>query len=230
MLVTDSGNHRVRAIFREGTITTVAGSGLGVPDFSGDGGSASDARLSWPKDVVFDSAGNLYIADTGNNRIRMVSSAGVVSTFAGDATAGGLKHPSGLAIDVSGNVFVSDTENYRVIKISQDKTVTLVAGRGTLEHSGDNGPAVQAGLTHPTGLKFDRAGDLYIADGWAVRRVTPAGVITTVAGTGVAGYSGDGGPAVAARLSAWGLAFDNHGNLYVADPRNAVVGVLKPSQ
>lgn len=230
VLVADSGNHRVRSISREGTIATLAGSGpAGVPDFSGDGGSATEARFSWPKDVVADSEGNLYIADTGNNRVRVVTRAGVISTFAGGATASQLKLPSGLAIDAAGSVFIADTENYRVLKVSRNNMVAVVAGTGVRGHSGDNGPAVRAELTYPTGLTFDGAGNLYIGDGAAVRRVSPTGVITTVAGTGVAGYSGDGGPATAARLGAWGLAFDANGNLYVADPWNAVVRVLKPS-
>jgi sugar lactone lactonase YvrE len=231
LFLADAGNHRVRSISRQGMITTVAGWGpIGVAGFLGDGGRATEARLSWPKDVAIDSAGNLYVADTGNNRVRVVTPSGVISTLVGEETATQLNLPSGLAIDGLGNIYISDTENYRIRRVSRDGIVTTVAGTGTRGHSGDNGPAIQAQLNYPTGLKFDRAGNLYIADGASVRRVTANGTISTVAGTGVLGYSGDGGPARAAMLGAWGLAFDNSGNLYVADPWNAVIRVLKPAQ
>ena len=242
--VADSGNGRIRKISADGAVTTVAGSGQAIqPVFSGDGGPATDAKLWWPKDVALDASGNLYIADTGNNRIRKVAR-GIITTIAGSGAAGyaggfggdgepatsaALLLPSGLAVDNSGNVYVSDTNNRRVRKLSSSGIITTLAGDGTKGSSGDGGPAEKAELTSPLGLKLDAAGNLYIADGATVRMVSPSGIITTVAGTGVQGLSGDGGPATSAELGAWGLAFDGTGNLYVADPSENDVRVLKPA-
>ncbi len=243
--IADSGNGRVRKISADGTVTTVAGSGQAVqPAFSGDGGPATDAKLWWPKDVALDVSGNLYIADTGNNRVRKVTPAGIITTIAGSGAAGysggfsgdggpatsaGLLLPSGLAVDNSGNVYVADTNNFRVRKISSSGIITTLAGDGTKGSSGDGGPAEKAELTSPLGLKLDSGGNLYIADGASVRMVSPSGIITTVAGTGVLGFSGDGGPATSAELGAWGLAFDGIGNLYIADSSDNVLRVLKPA-
>jgi trimeric autotransporter adhesin len=241
--VADSGNGRIRKISTDGIVTTVAGSGQAIqPAFSGDGGPATSAKLWWPKDVALDHSGNLYIADTGNNRIRMVTSAGIITTIAGGGVAGyagGFSGdggpatsaqfllPSGLAVDRSGNVYVADTNNFRVRQISPSGIITTLAGNGSKGSSGDGGPAAKAQLTGPFGLKLDGTGNLFIADGTSVRMVTPAGVITTVAGTGVLGFSGDGGPATGAELGAWGLAFDGTGNLYLADPWDNNVRVLR---
>ncbi len=197
-------------------------------------GRATGALLYWPKNIALDKSGNLYIADTGNNRIRMVTPAGIITTIAGGGATGfngagyggdggpavsaRLFFPSGLAVDGSGNVFIADTNNLRIRKLSPSGIITTVAGNGTRGWSGDGGHADKAQLTNPTGLKLDNAGNLYIADTASVRMVSPAGIITTVAGTGVLGFSGDGGPATSAQLGAWGLAFDGSGNLYVADP------------
>jgi sugar lactone lactonase YvrE len=194
--------------------------------------------LSWPKDIVLDSAGNLYFVDTGNNRVRMISPSGIVTTIAGTgsfvyggdggpATSAGLSFPTGLAMDASANLYIADTNNYRVRKISSAGIITTVAGNGTQGFSGDGGPAVSAQLYNPLGLKFDHAGNLFIADGNSIRMLSPTGVITTVAGNGVLGYSGDGGPATKAQLGAWGLAFGSSGNLYVADPWNNNIRLLR---
>jgi hypothetical protein len=197
--------------------------------------------LSWPKDIAFDSVGNLFIADTGNNRIRVISTAGIITTVAGTgdfgyggdseaATSARFANPSGVAVDATGTIFVADTNNFRVRKISPGGIVTTIAGTGTRGSSGDGGPATCAQLNYPTGIKLDTAGNLYIGDGGAVRRVSPLGIITTVAGTGVPGYSGDGGAATSAQLGAWGLAFDHAGKLYVADPSYNTVRLLTPVQ
>ena len=242
--VADSGNGRIRKITADGVVSIVAGSGQAVQGaFSGDGGPATDAKLWWPKDVAVDGSGNLYIADTGNNRIRMVTPAGIISTIAGNGPAGyaggyggdggpaagaQLLLPSGLAVDSSGNVYIADTNNFRVRKISSSGIISTLAGNGTKGSSGDGGPAEKAQLSGPLGLKLDNAGNLYIADGASVRMVSAAGIITTVAGTGVLGLSGDGGPATSAQLGAWALTFDGIGNLYVADPWDNNVRVLRP--
>lgn len=237
----DCGDGRIRAISTTGVITTVAGAGTaGRPGFSGDGGPATQALLSWPKDIVFDGAGNLYIADTGNSRIRKVDGNGMITTIAGDGIAGfsgdqgpasvaQLNLPSGIALDASGNIFVADTGNFRIRKITGDGTISTFAGTGVQGFSGDDGLAIFAQLSMPLGIKFDSAGNLYVADGTAVRMITPVGVIQTVAGTGIPGFSGDGGPATSAELMAWGLGFDLAGNLYITDPLNNVIRKLSPS-
>ncbi len=216
-------------------ITTVAGSGI-----SGcclDGGLATAARLSSPDDVAVDSQGNLYIADTSNNRIRKVNaSTGVITTIAGTgtsgfsgdlgpATAAKLNHPSGVAVDSAGNVYIADGDNRRIRKVTVSTgIITTVAGNGTAAYSGDGGQATAASLSGPSGLTFDGSGNLLIADtnNHAIRRVSAAtGVITTVAGTGVGGYYGDGGLAIAARLYyPYGVAVAPDGDILIADRDN----------
>ncbi len=241
LYLADCGDGRIRRIDPSGVITTVAGAGTaGRPGYSGDGGPAAQALLSWPKDVALDHSGNMYIADTGNSRIRKVDANGVITTIAGTGIAGfsgdqgpaiaaQLNLPTGVAVDNSGNVYVTDTGNFRIRKIAPDGTVTTLAGTGTQGFSGDGGLAILAQLGGPLGIKLDSSGNLYVADGTAVRLISPAGMISTVAGTGMPGYTGDGGPATAAELTAWGLGFDSAGDLYVTDPLNNVIRLLKPS-
>jgi sugar lactone lactonase YvrE len=245
LYVADCGNGRIRMISPGGNVSTVAGIKAVHSGFSGDGGPAIAAELSWPKDIALDSSGNLYIADTNNNRIRLVTTGGTITTISGTGVPGyngagysgdggpavsaNLNLPSGVAIDASGTLFIADTNNFRVRKISPSGIIITVAGTGVKGSSGDGGPALQAQLNNPTGLKLDNAGNLYIADGAAVRMVWPTGVITTVAGTGVLGFSGDGGPATSAQLGAWGLAVDRSGNLYVADPWSNIIRLLAPA-
>jgi trimeric autotransporter adhesin len=238
LYIADSADHRVRKISADGVITTVAGNGI-CCGFSGDGGLATRAQLDWPRDVAMDGAGNLYIADTVNNRVRMVSPAGIITTVAGNGDAGysgdggpainaSLNLPSGVALDGAGNLYIGDTNNFRVRKVSTGGIISTVAGNGDRGYSGDGGSAGSAQLATPLGLKLDSAGNLYIADGASVRVVSPAGIITTVTGNGTVGYSGDGGPANGAQTGAWGLTFDSAGNVYVADPWNNAVRLLKP--
>jgi sugar lactone lactonase YvrE len=233
----DCGTHRVLMISSDGTITTVAGTFQS--GYSGDGGLATSAQLSWPKDISFDSSGNLYIADSGNNIIRKVDRNGVITTIAGTGVSGfsgdgqvalGAKFfvPSGIAVDKSGNIYVSDTNNYRVREIDTSGIVATIAGTGIGGFSGDGGPATSAQLSYPTGIKVDVAGNIYIADSGAVRRIAPDGTITSIAGTGVAGDTGDGGAATSAQVSAWGLSLDNSANIYVASPAGNSVRVLRP--
>ena len=238
LYIADSANQRVRKISPDGVITTIAGVGI-CCGFSGDGGAATSARLNWPRDVALDPSGNLYIADAANNRVRVVSPAGIISTVAGKGDAGyfgdggpainaSLNLPSGVALDGAGNLYIADTNNLRVRKVSSGGIISTVAGNGIRGDSGDGGNATSAQLVSPLGLKVSSAGNLYIADGASVRVVSPAGVITTVIGNGTVGYSGDGGPANEAQTGAWGLTFDSSGNLYVTDPWNDVVRLLKP--
>jgi uncharacterized protein (TIGR03437 family) len=228
---TDRGNHRVRRVSRDGTISTVAGSGSG---FSGDGGPAAAARLNWPLGVALDAGGNLYIADQNNYRIRRVDARGVITTVAGNgvagfggdggpATAAALNYPNGISLDAAGNLYIADSDNDRVRKVDAAGTITTVAGSGRAGFSGDGGPATVAALNNPSGVAVDAWGNLYVADHGndRVRRVTPNGTISTVAGGGTRGFSGDGGPATQASLWwPWGVAVDAAGNLFIADSGN----------
>ena len=232
LYIADATNHRIRQVDPSGTITTVAGNGSS--GFSGDNGSATEASLTNPAAVALDAAGNLYVADQGNQRIRRVDTAGTITTVAGNgtpgfsgdngpATAGSLAAPFGVALDVSGNLYIADRSNQRIRRVDPSGTITTVAGNGVQGFSGDNGPATAAALAVPLAVALDAAGNLYIADSGnhRVRRVDPAGKITTVAGTGTAGFSGDNGPAAAARLNdPTRIALDAAGNLYIADRGN----------
>jgi sugar lactone lactonase YvrE len=208
-----------------GVLTLVAGNG--TYGFSGDNGPATNAQLNGPVGVTLDSAGDLYIADQGNNCIRKVSG-GVITTVAGNGTLGfsgdngpatnaQLNYPVGVAVDPAGNLYIADLENFRIRKVSNG-VITTVAGNGTAGFSGDNGPATNAQLNYPAGVAVDPAGNLYIADleNFRIRKVSN-GVITTVAGNGTGGFSGDNGPAVSARLDFGGVAVDPAGNVYIAD-------------
>lgn len=230
--VTDRANNRVRKITIGGTISTVAGSGSTV--FNGDGIPATNASIISPRGVAVDAIGNIYIADQGYNRVRKVDPAGIISTIAGigvsgfsgdngPATAARLAGPYSIAIDGMGNVFIADVDNGRIRRISPTGIIKTVAGTGTASYNGDNIPATAAHLFEPIAITVNTAGDLFIADAWnnRVRKVTPAGIITTVAGTGVAGFFGDGGNAVLAQFTnIYGIAITSTGNLVVSDNGN----------
>src|SRR5271157_3160449 len=228
LYIADTGNNRIRKV-SGGTITTVAGNGKQA--FSGDGGPAASASLWTPSGVAVDSAGNLYIADTLNDRIRKVSG-GTITTVAGSgiwgfsgdggpATSASLYGPWGVAADSAGNLYIADWQNNRIRKVTGG-TITTVAGNGVFASSGDGGSATGASLGNPQGVAVDSAGNLYIADtcGERIRRVS-GGTITTIAGNGGVGVSGDGGPAISASLNyPSGVALDSAGNLYIADTAN----------
>ena len=210
-----------------GALTLVAGNARAGA--GGDGGLALDAQLNFPAGIALDAAGGLYIADEVNNRIRRITSDGVISTFAPGIP---LNSPLGIAFDQAGDLYIADSGNNVVRRVSPSGAVTLVAGDGTSGYSGDHGPAVSAQLNSPIGLALDSSGNLFIADSAnnCVRKVTPAGAITTIAGTGAYGYSGDGGPASQAELSnPSGLAVDSGGNLFIADSGNSVIRKVLPS-
>ena len=240
LYIADTGNNRIRKLDAGGTITTVAGTG--ARGFSGDGGPASDARLNGPYGVAPDGSGNLYIADTRNNRIRMVDAEGTITTvagtgttgFSGDgdpATAAQLNSPSGMAVDGSGNLYIADTGNHRIRKLDAEGTITTVAGTGTSGFNGDGGPATEAQLNDPHGVSVDGSGNLYIADtgNHRIRKVDADGTITTVAGTRTQGFGGDGGPATEAQLrNPYGVTQDGSGNLYIADTNNHRIRLLTP--
>ncbi|RKN64978.1 hypothetical protein D7231_27210 [Streptomyces klenkii] len=221
-------------------ITTVAGNG--TPGFGGDGGPATAAGLRCPYGVALDAAGNLYIADYQNHRVRKVGPDGIITTVAGDgskgyggdggpATEASLKDPAGVALDGQGNLYIADRSNQRVRKVGPDGVIVTVAGDGTAAFGGDGGPATAASLNFPHAMVADGAGTLYIADDYnhRVRKVGPDGTITTVAGDGSDGFSGDGGPATAASLHfPHAVAVDGAGNLYIADRYNYRVRRVGP--
>jgi PKD repeat protein len=228
LYIADYVNHRIRKV-SSGIITTVAGTG--TAGYSGDGGQATSAQLDYPFGVAVDAQGNLYIADQVNQRIRKVSG-GIITTVAGTGTAGysgdggqatsaQLNNPIGVAVDGQGNLYIADYMNHRIRKVSSG-IITTVAGTGTAGYSGDGGQATSAQLDGPVGVGVDAQGSVYIADQGNQRiRKLSGGIITTVAGTGTAGFLGDGGQATSAQLnSPFGVAVDGQGNLYIADASN----------
>ena len=238
--IADRENHRIRRVDASGIITTVAGNGeIG---FSGDGGPAVGAWLHTPGGVAVDGAGNVYIADTENHRIRRVDGSGTITTFAGTgrgyggdgvpAVAAWLRWPAGVAVDGAGNVYIADTWNHRIRRVDGSGIITTVAGTGEWGSGGDGDPAVAARLNRPRDVAVDASGALYIADTWnhRIRRVDPSGIITTVTGTGGWGFDGDGDPAVAARLNRpRDVAVDASGALYIADTWNHRIRWVDPS-
>ncbi len=241
LFIADFGNSRLRKVTPANAITTVAGNG--TIGFSGDGGPATSAQLFSPEGVAVDGAGNLFIADLLDNRIRKVTPAGTITTVAGNGTLGfsgdggpgtsaELASPTGVAVDGAGNLFIADFLNNRIRKVTPAGIITTVAGNGTIGFSGDGGPGTSAQLFLPEGVAVDGAGNLFIADSGnnSIRKVTPAGTITTVAGNGTLGFSGDGGPATLAELdSPVGVAVDGAGNLFIADSENNLIRKITPA-
>ena len=238
------------------TITTVAGDSSGpVPapnGFSGDGGPANLARLAEPYGVAIDSAGNIYVADTRNSRIRKVSAAtGLISTYAGagvagfsgdggPATAAMLNEPAGVTVDAAGNLFIADTKNNRIRKITASGIISTVVGNGqNVSYTGEGGPAVNARICFPYDVAVDAAGNLYLSDtaNMAVRKVTTDGRIHTIAGAGVSqcgsagGFSGDGPQTATSALldNPMGIAVDAAGNVYIADTYNNRIRKVTPA-
>ena len=212
LFLVDFNNNRVFQVSPSGILTVVAGNGLA--GYSGDGGPAVDAALFEPFGVALDGAGNIYIGDSGNNVIRKVSPAGIITSVAGNssygysgdggpATAAEFGDPQDIVIDAAGNLYVADTSNNVVRKVSSSGIVTTVAGNGKQGYSGDGGQAIAAELDFQSGgLAVDGLGNLYIADSFnsRIRKVSQDGLIQTVAGDGSEVYSGEGGPATATGL------------------------------
>jgi trimeric autotransporter adhesin len=231
-LIADTFNNEVRKVSAAGVITRVAGTGH--PGNRGDTGPATDAGLSTPSGVAATGDGGFLIADTGNNEVRKVSAAGVITRVAGTGNPGNsgdtgpatdaeLHSPSGVAATADGGFLIADTVNNEVRKVSPAGVITRVAGTGTAGNSGDDGPATDAELRSPTAVAVTADGGFLIADPVSneVRKVSAAGVITRVAGTGTAGNSGDDGPATEAQLdSPGGVAVTADGGFLIADIQN----------
>ncbi len=236
----DSPNNRVRKVNTSGIISTFAGDG--TSGFSGDGGQATAARLFNPSGVAVDWAGNVYIADNGNNRVRKVATTGIITTIAGTgstsyggdggpATAATLVPPDGIGADSAGNVYVSSA--YAVRKISIAGTIDRIAGDGVnIGNSGDGGPATAALIGQSSDIRVDKAGNVVFTDYYnhCVRKIDAAGIITTIAGNSVPGFGGDGGPATAGLLSSpVGVDIDDAGYVYIGDRDNARIRKVSPS-
>jgi trimeric autotransporter adhesin len=240
LYIADTGNERIRKVNLAGQISTVAGDG--TTGSSGDNGPAVAAQLWSPSGVVVDLFGNLYIADTLNERVRVVGVDGSIVTVLGNGQDGlgqqglpgpqtALNNPEGLCVDQTGVLYAVDEGNNRVLRLPALGNVTTAAGNGSSGYGGDGGPAHLAKLKNPFGCSLDPAGDLFIADTGnnTVRKVSPDGNIETVAGTGAAGFSGDGGPATSATLNApTAVLADGNGNLYISDMSNGRIRLVTP--
>lgn len=236
LYVADGSNSRIRKVTVSGIITTVAGNG--TDGYSGDGGAATSAELAGPFDVAVDTSGNLFIADTGNNLIRKVSTSGIITTvaglgygyggFSGDggaATSARLNYPTSIVIDGSGNLYLADVFNNRIRQVAANGIINTVAGTsvGRYGYSSNSGNATSAVLDLPAGVATDITGNVYIADTVdnVVRKVSVNGIITTIAGNGLQGYSDDGGSATTGSLNQpVGVVLDAPGDLYIADSLN----------
>src|ERR1700722_13658963 len=238
------GSHQVVRIDTTGTLFLVAGTGAqGSQSASGDGGPATSATLSIPLALAFDSSGNLYIADAGSNRIRMVDTSGIIHTFAGNgnnintgdggpAVNASLDTPSAIAFDPSGNLVIADTGNNEIRKVSPQGIITKVAGTGNAAYDGDNGTVATAAFSAPAGVAVDHLGNIYISDtgNQRVRLLSTAGITSVIAGNGTKGSFGDGRQANTSEVSnPGGLLFDTAGNLYIADIGNDRVRRIAPN-
>ncbi len=232
VVIADTFDQRIRRIELDGTIDTIAGDG--TPNYFGDGGPATQAELQFPVGLAFDAAGRLFVADVVNERIRRIDLDGTISTaagtgdigYAGDggaAAAAMFDSPLGVAVDAQGRLVVDDTRNERVRRVDTTGVIATVAGTGGFGLGGDGGAATSAELANPFGVAVDTAGRGYIADTFhhRIRRVELDGTIVTIAGDGISGYAGDGGPATQAELaSPDGVAIDAMGRVYIADTYN----------
>ena len=220
--------NQIWKITPSGNVTLFAGNG--ADPFDGDGIQAVNATLSQPQGLAFDTAGNLYVADVGHSRIRKISTGGVISTVAGNGTSGfsgdggpgtaaRLNNAVSVALDSSNNLYIVDQANQRIRMVSAAGTISTLAGNGTASFSGDGGASTSASLNQPSGVAVSSAGVVYIADAanFRVRKIT-GGIISTVAGNGTSGNSGDGGPATSAQLNTiTGVTLDSLGNLYILE-------------
>ncbi len=249
--IADTANNRIRKVNTSGIITTVAGSSAVSTGLIGDGGLATSAILNSPRGVMVDSSGNLYIADSGNNRVRKVGTNGIINTIAGNGTTGtvgmvgdggpainaSLSVPVGMALDSSGNLYIADSGENLIRKVTTNGNISSIAGNGENGYSpGDENLAIYAELNQPEGLAVDGSGNVYFSDtgNEVIREVTAAGVISTIAGNQGIGNAGDGGPAGAASLDTpIAIALTSTGLIYIANSSNGYqdseIRLLTPS-
>ncbi len=229
----ENWNYSVRIVNTSSVINTLAGNG--ISGFSGDGGASTTAKLNFPSGIAVVS-NTVYISDWYNNRIRKVVS-GIITTVAGNgvygysgdggsATAANLRTPSGIAVDALGNIYFTEYNNHVLRKVTPSGTIVTVAGTGTAGYSGDGGLATNAQLSFPHGVTVDAAGNIYIVDGsnHCIRKINTSGIISTIAGNGTQGYSGDGGLATSAQLNTpQGISLDGNGNVFISDMANNAI-------
>jgi uncharacterized protein (TIGR03437 family) len=241
LLIAETDANRIRQVAADGRIRTVVGTG--TAGLGADAMPPTLTQLRVPRGVCLDRQGNLYVADTGNHRVLLVPLAGVVTTAAGNGAPGAagdggpaqfaqLNQPTACAVDSAGNLYIADTYNHRIRKVDADGAISTVAGVGVAGNSGNEGPAKAAHLNAPRGVAVDDNGNIYISDSGnhAIRQVTPDGVIHAIAGMGIPGFAGDGGPALSASMDTpGGILLDGSGDLYVADTNNNRVRQLMPT-
>lgn len=231
--VADTYNHQIRTITPDGVVSTLAGTG--APGSADGAGTA--AQFSFPAGLAVDLGGNVYLSDTVNHTIRKIAPDGVVTTLAGSTTPGSadgtgtaaqFNYPAGMAVDASGHIYVADSGNHMIRKISPDGVVTTVAGSTTFGSADGNGAAAQ--FNNPLGLDVSTSGDLYVTDygNSVIRRITPAGDVTTLAGSGVQGFA-DGTAATAEFNGMAGISVDANGYVYVAEFGNQVIRKVTPA-
>ncbi len=236
----DYGGFRVRKLSTTGIITTIAGTG--VTGFGGDGVPASSAAITNPWGVVLDQAGNLYFCDRYNQRIRKIDGSGIITTIAGNGTAGFfgdggaataalISDPTDLAIDLNGNIYFTENADNRVRKISNTGIITSICGNGVGAFFGDGGAATAGRVNGPVGITVDTAGNVYIGD-WGnnrIRKINTSGTLSTIAGTAVGGYNGDGGnPATTELFHPYGVSVFGTGDIYICDVGNARIRKISP--
>ena len=242
LIICDVSNRCIRKVSPpyNGIISTIVGDGTGLSGFAGDGLPATVARISGVLDVAIDKKGNLYLADADNNRLRMVDTNGIIHTIAGTGTAGyngdgipatsaQLNQPITVAIDHIGNIYIGDRHNYRIRKIDTFGIIHTVLGTGTLGFSPDGSHADTVSLNNIVCIRTDMHNNLYFTDNIRLRKMNPSGIISTVVGTGVSGFSGDGGMATSAQVK--NLAqfhVDTSGSIYVADVNNRRIRKVNP--
>ena len=235
--VADTDNYTIRKITPAGVVSTLAG--LAGSSGSADG-TGSAARFDYPYGVAVDGSGNVYVADSGNNTIRKITPAGVVSTLAGMAGSSGsadgtgsaarFNYPTGVAVDGSGNVYVADTGNNTIRKITPAGVVSTLAGTAGSSGSAD-GTGSAARFYYPYGVAVDGSGNVYVADNdnYTIRKITPAGVVSTLAGLAGSSGSADGTGSAARFYYPYGVAVDGSGNVYVADTDNDTIRKITPA-
>ncbi len=232
LFIADHNNSCIRKVNASGIISTVAG--CGVMGYSGDGGPANLAHLDRPNGVAVDALGNIYISDAYNHRIRKVDTSGIISTIAGTgingfsgdggpASAALIEWPFAIATDVVGNIYFGDSFNHRIRKINSAGIISTIAGTGIMGYSGDGGPATLAQIYLVTSIAIDAFGNIFLCDeqNHSIRKIDSLGIITTIAGSGVQGFSGDGGPATLAKLDfPQGVCISPTGDIYITDRNN----------